>query len=303
MAQLGNPEAVPIFPLSLADRRAPHVGPGHRLPPPSKNLARRHRVHQSWPCLNPDNSLLLLTRRCAYKKPSSPSHFSLCFPSHSATILLRFELSISQLLTYSSDDCGDHRPPRLSSLVPLSFLGACAPPWHSFVVLHAPDWWVRPWPETTIHGANSSEQYPSTWDTPEPLASPPRPRWPQEHRGSLVVAHNPPVALFCAMPMRRRRAVLSPANLGLGVISEPFRSVGSRSEGPDSILYRIGIARSGELDFLLNQWPKSLIQPNRYNPIALCNIPRFYQILEWNFCFVLLVLIEISQGFKTFEFI
>jgi hypothetical protein len=31
-----------------------------------------------------------------------------------------------------------------------------------------------------------------------------------------------------------------------------------------------------------------------------CNIPRFYQILEGNFCFCFVVLIEISQGFKTF---
>jgi hypothetical protein len=35
--------------------------------------------------------------------------------------------------------------------------------------------------------------------------------------------------------------------------------------------------------------------------VVVCNIPRFYQILEGNFCaFVLLRLIENSQGFKTF---
>jgi hypothetical protein len=34
-----------------------------------------------------------------------------------------------------------------------------------------------------------------------------------------------------------------------------------------------------------------------------CNIPRFYQILGGNFCFCFVVLIEISQGFKTFWFI
>jgi hypothetical protein len=32
-----------------------------------------------------------------------------------------------------------------------------------------------------------------------------------------------------------------------------------------------------------------------------CNIPRFYQILGKCFAFVLSALIEISQGFKTFE--
>jgi hypothetical protein len=37
--------------------------------------------------------------------------------------------------------------------------------------------------------------------------------------------------------------------------------------------------------------------------ISFCNIPRFYQILREIFAFVLYVLIEISQEFKTFEFI
>jgi hypothetical protein len=36
--------------------------------------------------------------------------------------------------------------------------------------------------------------------------------------------------------------------------------------------------------------------------LAYCNIPRFYQILgEFFFAFDLYVLIENSQGFKTFE--
>jgi hypothetical protein len=34
--------------------------------------------------------------------------------------------------------------------------------------------------------------------------------------------------------------------------------------------------------------------------ISCCDIPRFYQILGKFFAFVLLVMIEISQGFKTF---
>jgi hypothetical protein len=34
--------------------------------------------------------------------------------------------------------------------------------------------------------------------------------------------------------------------------------------------------------------------------MLLCNIPRFYQILGEIFAFVLLEMIEISQGFKTF---
>jgi hypothetical protein len=39
----------------------------------------------------------------------------------------------------------------------------------------------------------------------------------------------------------------------------------------------------------------------RFNKIGSCNIPRFYQILgEFFFAFVLLEMIEISQGFKTF---
>jgi hypothetical protein len=33
----------------------------------------------------------------------------------------------------------------------------------------------------------------------------------------------------------------------------------------------------------------------------MCHNPGFYQFLEWNFCFCFVVLIEISQGFKTFE--
>jgi hypothetical protein len=37
--------------------------------------------------------------------------------------------------------------------------------------------------------------------------------------------------------------------------------------------------------------------------VVVCNIPRFYQILGEFFLFILLVLIENSQGFKTFEFI
>jgi hypothetical protein len=34
---------------------------------------------------------------------------------------------------------------------------------------------------------------------------------------------------------------------------------------------------------------------------TICNIPRFYQILGDFFCFCFVVLIEISQGFKTFR--
>jgi hypothetical protein len=38
----------------------------------------------------------------------------------------------------------------------------------------------------------------------------------------------------------------------------------------------------------------------RFYSCRQCNIPRFYQILEWNFYFYFVVLIEISQVFKTF---
>jgi hypothetical protein len=34
--------------------------------------------------------------------------------------------------------------------------------------------------------------------------------------------------------------------------------------------------------------------------VVVCNIPRFYQFLGEIFAFVLLEMIEISQGFKTF---
>jgi hypothetical protein len=37
--------------------------------------------------------------------------------------------------------------------------------------------------------------------------------------------------------------------------------------------------------------------------VVVCNIPKFHQILGEIFAFVLYVLIEISQEFKTFEFI
>jgi hypothetical protein len=42
------------------------------------------------------------------------------------------------------------------------------------------------------------------------------------------------------------------------------------------------------------------LQATDYRLKQSCNIPRFYQILEWNFCFCFVVMIEISQGFKTF---
>jgi hypothetical protein len=41
-------------------------------------------------------------------------------------------------------------------------------------------------------------------------------------------------------------------------------------------------------------------QRQKYTLMKRCNIPRFYQILEEIFCFCFVVLIEISQGFKTF---